>query len=190
MHPGIRSISRLFPPLLLGTGLILIGIAALAIPSAADYVKSAGADFTAAPAVVNYPAPTLALRDLAGEPYSLSDYRGQVVLVNLWATWCPPCKAEMPNLQDFYDKYQDQGFTIIAIDDGEPADEVSRFVREHGLSFPIWLDPTYEATERAFRTRALPSSYVIDRLGVVRLAWTGAITGRDLERFVAPLIKE
>jgi len=180
----------MFPSLLFGTGLVLIGIAALAISSAANYVNSAGADFTAAPAAVQFPAPSLTLMGLDGEPHSISDYRGQVVLVNLWATWCPPCKAEMPNLQAFFERHRDQGFTIIAIDDGDPADEVSLFMQEHGLSFPIWLDPTYEATERAFRTRALPSSYVIDRLGVVRLAWTGAITRRDLDRFVAPLIKE
>ncbi len=185
-----NAISRILPSLMLGAGLVLIGIAALAVPSAANYVNSAGADFTAAPAAVQYPAPTLTLMDLHGDPHSIADYRGQVALVNLWATWCPPCKAEMPNLQDFFERYKDQGFTIIAIDDGDPADEVSRFVQEHGLSFPIWLDPTYEATERAFRTRALPSSYVIDRLGIVRLAWTGAITLRDLDRFVAPLIKE
>ena len=185
-----NTIPRILPSLLVSAGIVLMAIAALAIPSAANYFNSASVDFTAAPAAVEYAAPTLTLLDLDGNPHSIADYRGQVVLVNLWATWCPPCKAEMPNLQDFFVRYRDQGFTIIAIDDGDPADEVSRFVQEHGLSFPIWLDPTYEATERAFRTRALPSSYVIDRLGVVRLAWTGAITSRDLDRFVAQLIKE
>jgi peroxiredoxin len=182
--------SRFPAAILLGAGLVLIVVAGLALMSAARTLDSTHADFTAKPAPVEYPAPALTLVDLRGEPHSLREYRGQVLLVNLWATWCPPCQAEMPNLQVFFEKYQDQGFTIVAIDDGEPADQVRSFVSEHGLTFLVWLDPTYQATERAFRTRALPSSYVIDRLGVVRLAWTGAITGRDLDRYVAPLIKE
>ena len=147
-------------------------------------------EFTAAPAGVHFAAPALILTDLAGEPHSLSDFRGQVVLVNLWATWCPPCKAEMPVLQEYFERQRDQGFIIIAIDDGDPPPEVRAFVQEYGLTFSIWLDPTYEATERAFKTRALPSSYVIDREGMVRLAWAGAITAANLDRFVTPLIKE
>jgi thiol-disulfide isomerase/thioredoxin len=176
--------------ILAGLGLILTGAAALAILPAAGGSRSTGVEFTAAPAQVRFEAPELTLTDLAGAPHSLSDFRGQVVLVNLWATWCPPCRAEMPVLQEYFERQRDRGFVIIAIDDGDPLPEVRAFVQEYGLSFSVWLDPTYEATERAFKTRALPSSYVIDREGTVRLAWAGAITAGNLDRFVTPLIKE
>jgi thiol-disulfide isomerase/thioredoxin len=82
-----------------------------------------------------------------------------VVLINLWATWCIPCKEEMPALQSFYNKNKDKGFTVIAINDGDSLIDVSQFVKEYELSFPIWLDPTYIATEQAFKTMNLPSSF-------------------------------
>jgi len=112
-----------------------------------------------------------------------------VLLVNHWATWCPPCKAEMPTLQAYYEKHGDQGFTIIAIDAGEPATEVEKFVKSHTLTFPVWLDPTQVATV-VFRNPGLPSSYVIDRKGNVRLAWAGAISQKTLEKYVTPLVEE
>jgi thiol-disulfide isomerase/thioredoxin len=146
-------------------------------------------DFTAVPVPVDYPAPVLSLTDLQGEAVELADYRGQVILVNLWATWCPPCKAEMPVLVEYFQEYADDGFVIVAIDDGEDPGTVQDYADGHGLIFPIWLDPQY-ATEKAFRTINLPSSWVIDRSGRVRLAWVGAISRRSLDKYVTPLIRE
>lgn len=147
-------------------------------------------DLSAVPAKVNFPAPELTLTDIQGSSRSLAEYRGQIVLVNLWATWCPPCKEEMPTLQAFYEKYREDGFVIIAINDGESRQDVLQFVEEYELTFPVWLDPTYVATEKAFHTLNLPSSFVIDRNGTVQLAWIGAINSRMLEKHVTPLIKE
>lgn len=147
-------------------------------------------DLTAVPAQVNYPAPELTLSDLAGTSVSLADYRGQVVLVNLWATWCPPCKEEMPTLEAFYRKYQSQGFVIVAINDGDPTEDVIQFAEEYGLTFPVWLDPTYIATEQAFKTLSLPSSFVIDREGTIVLSWVGGINARTLEKYVAPIVED
>ncbi len=141
------------------------------------------------PARVDYAAPDLQLTDLEGRPVSLADYRGQVVLLNNWATWCPPCKAEMPTLQAYYEAHQGQGFVLIAVEAGEPADEVRAFVQQYGLTFPVWLDPQNLSLTR-FRTDALPSSFVIDRSGRVRLAWTGAIERSTLEEYVTPLLEE
>jgi len=138
---------------------------------------------------VNYPAPELTLSDLQGNPSSLTDYLGQVVLVNNWATWCPPCKAEMPALQAYYQTHTAQGFVILGIEAGEPADEVTAFVEQYGLTFPVWLDAKGLALE-AFRNFSLPSSYVIDRDGVVRLAWSGAISREMLEKYVTPVVVE
>jgi thiol-disulfide isomerase/thioredoxin len=132
----------------------------------------------------------LTLVDTQGISRSLTDYRGQVVLVNLWATWCPPCKEEMPALQSFYNKYRDQGFAVIAVNDGDPMADVLQFVEDYRLTFPVWLDPTYIATEQAFKTLNLPSSFVIDRSGKVQLQWVGGITLKTLEKHVTPLIVE
>lgn len=145
---------------------------------------------TTVPVEVEFAAPALTLTDTQGVTRSLSDYGGQVVLVNIWATWCPPCKEEMPALQAFYEKRKDDGFVIIAVNDGDPAADVLQFVKDYRLTFPVWLDPTYIATEQAFKTLGLPSSFVIDREGTVRLMWVGGISRAMLEKHITPLIME
>ncbi len=171
--------------MLLIAGLVLIVAAILALVQN----TAPPAEPSAVPIQVNYAAPELTLTNTLGETQSLAQYRGQVVLVNLWATWCPPCKAEMPALQAFYEKHANDGFTIVAINDGDPTGDVLKFVDEYQLTFPVWLDPTYIATEQAFRTLNLPSSFVIDREGTIRLTWVGGISRRMLEEHVTPLIE-
>lgn len=178
--------NRLVPFLLLFLGLALIGTSLYFILR--DLPPQP--ERTTVPAQVNYPAPALTLTDLAGAPVSLVDYRGHVVLVNLWATWCPPCKEEMPALESFYRKYKSEGFVIVAINDGDPTPDVIQFTADYGLTFPVWLDPTYIATEQAFKTLTLPSSFVIDREGMIVLSWVGGINSKSLEKYVAPIIKE
>jgi len=177
---------KTFPLLLFGLGSILI-VAALYFILRAQVPQ---ADLSTVPAKVSFPAPELTLTDTQGVSRSLADYRGQVVLVNLWATWCPPCKEEMPTLQAFYDKYKKNGFVIIAVNDGDPEADVLQFVEDYELTFPVWLDPTYIATEQAFRTLNLPTSFVIDRSGTIQLTWVGGINSSMLEKHVAPLIVE
>jgi cytochrome c biogenesis protein CcmG/thiol:disulfide interchange protein DsbE len=178
-------------PAVAGFGLILAGAAIWFLFSGrAATNATAPTDFSAIPARVAYDAPSLELKDMLGASHALSDYRGQVVLINLWATWCPPCAAEMPNLQQFYERYRGEGFTVVAIEDGDPGQEVVAFVAAHHLTFVIWLDPTYQATDQAFKTGNLPSSYVVDRGGKIRLVWFGAISAENLQKYVVPLIKE
>jgi len=141
------------------------------------------------PATVNFPAPELSLNTLDGRQYALADYHGQVVLVNNWAVWCPPCKAELPHLEEFYQRHKAEQFTIVGIEAGDDVTQVKNFVGGVGLSFPIWLDPRQEALT-AFRNDSLPSSYVIDKSGQVRLAWTGPINVDMLESYVTPLLSE
>ncbi|MEW5828914.1 MAG: redoxin domain-containing protein [Chloroflexota bacterium] len=177
--------------LIFGAGLLLVGVAAvIALPRASTGQAAAEAAEPASvvPVAVEYPAPELTLTDLEGNTVSLADLRGQVVLVNLWATWCPPCKYEMPTLQAYFEDHGAEGFTLVAINDGDPTDDVVAFARDYGLTFPVWLDPTYIASEQAFKTNALPSSFVIDREGVVRYAWTGAISLAMLEKYVTPML--
>lgn len=176
----------------LGVGLILLGLAAfVAWPreEVSPGAAVAGSSLSA-PVEVHYAAPKLTLADLGGTDHSLADYRGRVVLVNLWATWCPPCKAEMPTLEAYYKAHQADGFVTIAINDGDPSDAVAAFVQEYALTFPVLLDPTYQATDHAFKTRHLPSSFVIDREGNIRLRWVGEIDRASLEKYVTPLILE
>jgi len=175
-----------FPLLLLALGVLLIGSSAYFILRDV----SARSDFSTIPAKVRYSAPELTLTDTQGISRSLADYRGQVVLVNLWATWCEPCKQEMPALQSFYNRHRDEGFMVIAINDGDPKADVLQFLQEYRLTFPVWLDPTYSATEQAFKTLGLPSSFVIDRQGTIRLQWVGGISPKMLDQHVTPLITE
>jgi len=178
--------NRFIPPILLGFGLILI--AASGYFALRDITPQT--DFSTVPVQVNFAAPEVTLTDTANISHSLNDYRGQVVLVNLWATWCPPCKEEMPALQAFYNKHKDNGFVIIAINDGDPTSDVLQFVKDYRLTFPVWLDPTYFSTEQAFKTLNLPSSYVIDRDGTIRLSWVGGVNRKTLDKYVTPIITE
>ena len=175
---------------LVGAGLLVFGVAALFFLLKPGSASSAGeTDLSVVPAAVNFPAPALSLSDLDGRAVSLDDYRGQVVLVNNWATWCPPCRAEMPVLQAFFEDHRRQDFMLVGIEAGEPAAEVARFAEQYGLSFPVWLDPANAALD-AFSNSNLPSSYVIDRTGTVVLAWTGPISRKQLENHITPLLKD
>jgi thiol-disulfide isomerase/thioredoxin len=180
------SPTRFYAGLLIGTGLVVIGIALFMF----FYNPAASTDdLSAVPAQVDFASPELTLEDLSGKSVSLDDYLGSVVLVNLWATWCPPCREEMPALQTFYEKYRSGGFVLIAINQEETREVVEPFVKEFGLTFPIWLDLNYQA-EREFKTDSLPSSFVIDRTGKVRLMWFGSISKKNLEKYVTDIIKE
>jgi peroxiredoxin len=177
---------------LVGAGLLIFGAVALVVlpkPNPVPESKVEESDQVIAPARLNETAPDLKLVDLEGRAVSLEDYRGIVVLVNNWATWCSPCRAEMPILETYYQDHKDEGFVLIGIEAGEPADEVKEFVEKYGISFPIWLDPESEAI-RGFRNMALPSSYVINPDGMIVLAWTGVVTLDSLEKFLTPLLKE
>ena len=105
--------------------------------------------------------------DLAGKPLRLRDFKGKVVFLNFWATWCPPCKEEMPSMKRLYRRHKDRGFTILALSiDSGGAAPVGAFVKELGLTFPIGLDSkTTVANEYA--VRGLPATFLIDAKGVI-----------------------
>ena len=115
-----------------------------------------------------FAAPDFALKTPRGESYSLSELRGQGVLVNLWATWCPPCRAEMPAIERMYQEYKTRGFTVLAVNMTNQDDPfaVVPFMEEFNLSFPILLDETGEVAE-AYQLRSLPSSFFIGPDGVI-----------------------
>ena len=187
LNNSSQSRNRALPLIFLGIGLLLT---ALIVYFLLQDNTEPYSGLLAIPVKMDYPAPDLSLTDLTGNPTSLADYRGKVVLVNLWATWCPPCKEEMPALETFYGRHAGKGFTIVAVNDGDPQSDVVQFVKDYGLTFPVWLDPTYIATERAFKTLNLPSSFVIDRDGQIVLSWVGGISLQTLEKYVTPIIED
>lgn len=135
------------------------------------------------------PAPSLTLTDIQGNTVSLEDYRGRWVLVNNWATWCPPCRAEMPELNAYYQDHKDEDFVLIGISAGDTPAQVLDFTESFGIQFPMWVDPGQKALS-AFRMSALPNSFVIDPQGNVQMAWTGAVTLKELEEQVTPLLEQ
>lgn len=128
-------------------------------------------------------APDFTLRSLDGQTVSLAELRGQAVLVNVWASWCAPCRAEMPAMQRVYEEYKDRGLVILAVNStvqDSPAN-VESFVAELGLAFPILLDTDGTAT-RLYRVIALPYSFFIGRDGVIREVVAGGPMSEALLR--------
>jgi len=103
------------------------------------------------------------LTDLQGKAWHLKDLRGPIVLVNFWATWCPPCRKEMPDLQSLYAQFKNQGVVVLSISDEESA-KVSPFVAERDITYPVLLDPGRKVNEE-FKVEGIPKSFVYDRDG-------------------------
>jgi thiol-disulfide isomerase/thioredoxin len=119
------------------------------------------------PRPVMFKAPDITLPTLSGAFIHLADVRGKVVLLNFWATWCVPCRTEMPTLEELYQRYRDRGLEVVAVNlDMLSTPGVEAFVKEVGVTFPIVLDPSW-ATARAYRVVGVPTTYLIDRAGNV-----------------------
>jgi peroxiredoxin len=103
---------------------------------------------------------------LAGENATLSSYRGKVVILNFWATWCPPCRVEMPSMETLYQRFNDQGLEILAVDIGEGASTVQQFIRSAGYTFPVLLDGANRVSS-VYGIEAIPTTYIIDREGKI-----------------------
>jgi thiol-disulfide isomerase/thioredoxin len=123
------------------------------------------------------PAPALALTDLNGMPQDLSAYRGKVVLVNFWATWCPPCRAEMPSMQRLKEIMKGKPFTILAVDMAETQKDIQDFLKEFDeskIDFTILRDPNGEAL-KAWKVHVFPTSYLVAPDGQIRYAVAGSV---------------
>lgn len=136
-------------------------------------------------------APDFELETLDGGELRLTDFRGQVVLLNLWASWCPPCRAEMPAIQALYTKYQGQDLAVLAVhmthQDSIPAAQA--FVEELGLTFPVLLDRT-GLVANLYRMRALPSTFIIDGEGVIReVVIGGPISELTLQSMITDILR-
>jgi thiol-disulfide isomerase/thioredoxin len=116
--------------------------------------------------------PPLALQDLEGRPHALEDYRGKVVLINFWATWCEPCRAEMPSINKLRAALAGQPFAVLAVNLAESEPRIRRFMEQVPLGFPVLLDRD-SAAAKAWRARVLPASFLVGPDGRVRYAVIG-----------------
>ena len=182
-------------------GLLLCGVGVLCTILGCDsgYSKSPGADappprsvaFQGRPSIGS-PAPDFRLMDLHGKAVSLSDYQGKVVLLNFWATWCGPCRIEMPAMEDLYRSMQPKGLEILAVSVDQQGTAVTRpFQEAMGLSFPILHDQDYQVG-LTYGARTLPMTFAIDRRGVIRQLVFGARDWNSPEarRGIAEILQE
>lgn len=130
-------------------------------------------------------APRFTLEDTQGNQISLSDHRGKVVLINFWATWCPPCKQEMPDIQSIYEQHSDN-LAILAIDNDEPEDMVREFQENLGLTFNVLLDPAARV-QTQYLIRSYPTSFFVDQTGMIKIVHIGLMTKPQLEGYLAQM---
>ena len=126
------------------------------------------------------PAPSFTLAALTGQQAALSQYKGQVVMVNFWATWCGPCQQEMPLLDQMYKKYKPAGFTLIGVNVDKEAPAVKELMARKPVSFPVLLDPANQVS-KAYHVNEMPSSVFIDRKGEIRYIHRGYRPGDENE---------
>lgn len=135
-------------------------------------------------------APGFELQTIDGEPVSLEQYRGQVVLVNFWATWCPPCRVEMPGFQRVYEDRRDEGFVVLGVSTDRAGVGVVRdFLEERGITFPVAM-ATGQVVQDFGGVRALPTSFLIDREGHIRHEVKGIFAEPALRMAVGHLLEE
>ncbi|RME44340.1 MAG: TlpA family protein disulfide reductase [Chloroflexi bacterium] len=159
-------------------------------------LSGAGASADSAPATstrlrgnpVGQPAPAFTLRDVEGTEVTLKDFRGRPVLINFWATWCAPCRSEMPIIEEAYQQHQDEGLIVLAIDVQENPELARTFAGWLGISFTI-LDDGAGDVARLYRVTAFPTSFFVDRNGVIRAWQVGAMNRSTLDRHLGKIMK-
>ncbi len=156
------TMKRILPPLVLAV--LILGPAWIwlhRVPSGVAALPSESIPLK------GHPAPDFTLQTLDGASLSLSDLRGQAVVLNFWATWCPPCRAEMPELQAAHQAYASGGLVVLGVNQAEEAPVVRAYLEELGLTFPVVLDMNYEAAS-LYSVNSLPTTFFIDRDGIIR----------------------
>jgi peroxiredoxin len=148
------------------------------------FVLTACAAFSGTSPEVGAQAPDFALADLNGNVVRLSELRGQPVLINFWATWCGPCREEMPAIQARYNQRGD--FAVLAVDFGESAERVSGFLDEIGVQLPVVLDQD-GSIQDLYRIRGYPTTFFLDATGVIRFMHIGQMSEADLDSFLERL---
>lgn len=178
------SVRRFVPKLTVGTigWLLIVGFLAVRIwPQVAAAIGATSGGAT---------APPVHLTTLAGEPISLENLRGRVVLLNFWATWCPPCRYEMPGFQKVYDAKRERGFVVLGVSlDATGRDGVANFLQERGITYPVAM-ATGKIVNDFGGVNLLPTSFLIDRQGRIRNEVRGVFTQIALHQAVDRLLAE
>ena len=181
---------------LIGLGVMLAGAATYkltasqAVPTADMVIESANVsdqDKTTAP----QPAPELELKDMTGKVVRLSDYRGQVVVLNFWATWCPPCRKEIPDFIELQNNFGPQGLQFIGVAmDEEGAPKIQQYLDKQPINYPIWVGEAGPVQEKFGALNAIPVTYIIDRKGNIRAKYVGIRKKAVVEEMIRPLLSE
>jgi len=175
---------KILAPAIASTALLLL----LGCGETASTEAAAGTVEAASVKEERRPAPEFALKDADGKEHKLSDFKGRVVLLNFWATWCGPCKIEMPWFVDFQRKYKDQGFTVLAVSlDDEGWEVVRPFVDDLNLNFPVLLGNDVMADEFG-GVVALPTTFMIDKDGKIYKMHQGLVSKGDYEEDIEKLL--
>lgn len=169
----------------IATGVFIVGLSILFM----DWMPSVWG-MASRPPLVGSPAPEFQLENLSGATQSLEHYRGKVVLLNFWATWCQPCTKEMPAMQTAHETLQNQGFVVLAINELEDIKKVREHILEHQHTFDVLLDPDNQVANM-YGVVGLPVSVFIDKSGHVRkIVKGGLLTEQSILQTVQPLLKE
>lgn len=146
---------------------------------------------TAGASSISGKAPEFTLKSRGGQNVRLSDYRGQVLLINFWASWCGPCRQEMPLLEDLYKRYSKLGFTILGVNVDTDSTKANNYLKDMSVTFPILYD-TSNAVSKSYKVNAMPTTVIVDRNGNMRFLHQGYLPGyeKDYKKQVVQLIKE
>ena len=139
------------------------------------------------PSLIGKPAPTFALKDLTGKPLALADYRGKVVLIDFWATWCVPCRAEIPHFIELQNKYASRGFSVIGISMDDAPEPVAPFAKKYKMNYPVVIGDG-ALGDKYGGILGLPTAFVIDRAGVIRQRYDGITSAETFEKAVVALL--
>lgn len=170
--------------------LVLAGVVIVAVLVMLFYTQSTGGSgrLAVSPAMLaGAPAASFTVQNVDGRADSLTNYRGKIVLVNLWATWCPPCREEMPALEKVYLAYRSKGFIVLGIDEGESAKVAQSFARKLGVSFPLLVDGEQQYG-RAYAAQGLPTSVLVDRSGRIIRGVDGQMSLEQMRALVSPAL--
>jgi cytochrome c biogenesis protein CcmG, thiol:disulfide interchange protein DsbE len=181
---GKRNALLLGAGLIVGTGLgliFLIGFQITATPSSTSNEEVRAGVSLPAPNIGS-PAPDFSINLLNGDTFNLKENQGRTILLNFWATWCAPCRLEMPVFQEYYQQARDD-LLIAAINNAEEQTIVQEYVDELGLSFPILLDDD-ASIQRLYRVRGYPTTLLIDSQGIIQVYHVGILTEQQLEQYL------
>ena len=168
---------------MLDAGVALILVAVFWLLLANPYVQSSG------PVRIGSALQNFSLTDMNGKAVHLNDFQGKIILINAWATWCPPCKAEMPLLNRYFQSHMQDGFVLLAINAGDTREETVSYASQTGLAFPVLLDPGARQLG-SMAIDSFPTSILVGRDGKVKSIHAGEYTNESLDAEVTPLLRQ